>query len=242
MTPTLAIGCTLPASGVASDPAALAGLAQTAEDLGYDSVWLPDHVVIPERISSAYPYSPDGRFPTPATQPYLEPLAGLCYLAGATRRVRLGTHVLILPYRHPLLTAKMVSTIDNLTGGRIELGIGVGWMREEFAALGLDDRVFTRRGAATDEQLRILKTVWTQDIANFDGEFYSVKRFRLGVRLGERKPKIFVAALNEPDVRAKVASMGLEIVGSNPEELDRYVRTEYARWSTLAREAQIKFE
>ena len=222
MTPTPAIGCTLPASGVASDPAALAGLAQAAEDLGYDSVWLPDHVVIPERISSAYPYSPDGRFPTPATQPYLEPLAGLCYLAGATRRVRLGTHVLILPYRHPLLTAKMVSTIDNLSDGRIELGIGVGWMREEFAALGLDERVFTRRGAATDEQLRILNMVWTQDVASFDGEFYQFDRLgALPHPFQKPHPPIWVGGHSPPALRrtARLGDGWLPIGGRPPADL-----------------------
>ena len=171
---TLTIGCTLPTSGVAADTSTLRGLAQTAEDVGFDSIWLSDHVVVPERIASSYPYSPDGRFPTMATQPYLEPLAALSYLAAATRHVRLGTHVLILPYRHPLLTAKMVATIDNLSGGRVDLGIGVGWMREEFEALGLT--TYARRGAATDEQLRILKTVWTEDVTSFEGEFYSFER------------------------------------------------------------------
>src|SRR5436190_3820610 len=171
MAGTLTIGCTLPTSGAALDPMALVGLAQAAEELGFDSVWQADHIVIPERIASSYPYSPDGRFTTLPTEPYLEPLAGLSFLAGATRRVRLGTHVLILPYRHPLLTAKMVSTIDNLSGGRFDFGIGVGWMREEFDALGLDERTFTRRGAATDEQLRILRMLWTEDVTSFEGEF-----------------------------------------------------------------------
>jgi alkanesulfonate monooxygenase SsuD/methylene tetrahydromethanopterin reductase-like flavin-dependent oxidoreductase (luciferase family) len=146
---TLTIGCTLPTSGAAADTSALRGLAQTAEAVGFDSIWLSDHVVVPERIAPSYPYSPDGRFPTTANQPYLEPLAALSYLAAATRQVRLGTHVLILPYRHPLLTAKMVATIDNLSGGRVDLGIGVGW---------------------------ILKTVWTQDVASFEGDFYSFER------------------------------------------------------------------
>ena len=111
---SLPIGCTLPTSGAAADPAAIGALAQTAEDLGFDSVWISDHVVVPEHISSAYPYSPDGRFPTLPTQPYLEPLATLGYLAGITRRVRLGIAVLILPYRHPLLTAKMVAKRFNV--------------------------------------------------------------------------------------------------------------------------------
>src|SRR5258708_22348257 len=113
MTESLPIGCTLPTSGAMADPGAIGSLAQTAEELGYDSIWISDHVVVPERISSAYPYSPDGRFPTQATQAYLEPLATLGYLAGVTRRARLGVAVLVMPYRHPLLTAKMIATLDN---------------------------------------------------------------------------------------------------------------------------------
>src|SRR6185312_11322417 len=106
---------------------------------------------------------------TQPTQAYLEPLTTMGYLAGITRRVRLGVAVLILPYRHPLLTAKMIATLDNLSGGRVDLGIGVGWMREEFEALGQPEEVYTHRGSASDEQLRIFTSVWTQDVAGFDG-------------------------------------------------------------------------
>jgi probable F420-dependent oxidoreductase len=236
---SLAFGCTLPASSVASEPAALAGLAQAAEDLGYASVWLSDHVVIPERIASSYPYSPDGRFPTLATQPYLEPLAGLGYLAGATRRVRLGTHVLILPYRHPLLTAKMVATLDNLSGGRVDLGIGVGWMREEFAALGLEERVFTRRGAATDEQLRILKTVWTEDVASFEGEFYSFDRLgALPHPTQQPYPPIWVGG-HSPAALRRTARFGdgwLPIGGRPPADLPPEALA--AGWATIRAEAE----
>ena len=235
----VAIGCTLPTSGGTSDPGALVGLAQTAEDLGFDSVWLADHVVIPEHIASAYPYSPDGRFPTPATQPYLEPLAVLCYLAGATRRIRLGTHVLILPYRHPLLTAKMVSTIDNLSGGRFDLGIGVGWMREEFLALGLEERYFTRRGAATDEQLRILKTVWTEDVASFDGEFYRFDRLgALPHPVQKPHPPIWVGG-HSPAAMRRTARFGdgwLPIGGRPPADLPPPAVA--AGWATIRAEAE----
>ncbi len=235
----LAIGCTLPAQSVASEPAALASLAQAAEDLGYDSLWLSDHVVIPERITSSYPYSPDGRFPTLATQPYLEPLAGLGYLAGVTRRVRLGTHVLILPYRHPLLTAKMVATLDNLSGGRVDLGIGVGWMREEFEALGLEERVFTRRGAATDEQLRILKTVWTEDVASFEGEFYRFDRLgALPHPLQKPYPPIWVGG-HSPAALRRTARFGdgwLPIGGRPPADLPPAAVA--AGWATIRAEAE----
>ena len=166
-----AFGCTLAISGEHLDPSALGGLAQTAEDLGFDSVWVSDHVVIPERIASAYPYSPDGAFHSGPSTPVLEPLSTLAYLAGRTRKVRLGTHVLILPYRNPVLTAKMVTSIDNLSGGRLDLGVGVGWMREEFEALGQGD-YYERRGAMSDEQMRVLRALWTEDLPRFSGEFY----------------------------------------------------------------------
>jgi len=237
--PKLTIGCTLPAQSVASEPAALAGLAQAAEDLGYDSLWLPDHVVIPERIASSYPYSPDGRFPTPATQPYLEPLAGLTYLSGVTKRVRLGTHVLILPYRHPLLTAKMVATLDIVSGGRVDLGIGVGWMREEFLALGLEERVFTRRGTATDEQLRILKTVWTEDVASFEGEFYRFDRLgALPHPLQKPYPPIWVGG-HSPAALRRTARYGdgwLPIGGRPPADLPPEAIK--AGWATIQAEAE----
>jgi probable F420-dependent oxidoreductase len=166
------IGCSLPTSGPTVDFAALGGLAQTAEQLGFDSVWISDHVVVPQEIRSAYPYAVDGTFGVSPTQAYLEPLGTLGYLAGKTQRVRLGVAVLILPYRHPLLTAKMVATLDNLSGGRIDLGIGVGWMREEFAALGQSAEVYAHRGSATDEQLRIFKSIWTRDVTSHAGRFY----------------------------------------------------------------------
>jgi len=167
----LPIGCTIPTSGPVADPNAFGALAQAAEDLGFDSIWISDHVVVPERITSSYPYSPDGRFPVSPAQPYWDPIPTLSYIAGRTSRVRLGTHVLVLPYRHPLLTAKMITTLDNLSGGRVDFGIGVGWMREEFEALG--QNTYDRRGAATDEQLRILKQVWTEGVSSFAGEFWS---------------------------------------------------------------------
>jgi probable F420-dependent oxidoreductase len=163
-------GCTVPTSGSGADPVALRDLAQTAEELGYDALWVSDHVVVPARIESTYPYSPDGRFRLGPTAPYFEPLTALTYLAGCTRRIRLGTHVLILPYRNPVVMAKEIATLDVLSGGRVDLGIGVGWMREEFEALGYD--YYERRGAVTDEQLRLMKRLWTEELPSFEGEFY----------------------------------------------------------------------
>jgi probable F420-dependent oxidoreductase len=166
----LTFGCTVPTSGGAADPLALRDVAQAAEALGYDSLWVSDHLVIPARIESPYPYSQDGKFRLSPAAPYFEPLTTLTYLAGCTERIRLGTHVLILPYRNPLVTAKVVATLDVLSGGRVDLGIGAGWMREEFEALGYD--YFERRGAVTDEQIRVMQRLWTEALPAFEGEFY----------------------------------------------------------------------
>ena len=171
MTASIGIGCVIPASGPHAGAATARDLAQTAEALGFDSVWVSDHIVIPASIASPYPYSPDGAFRLGPSAPYLEPLTALTYLAGCTETIRLGTHVLILPYRNPVVTAKILASLDVLSGGRVDLGIGVGWMEEEFQALGHD--YFARRGAVTDEQIRVLRSLWTEDTPSFDGEFYS---------------------------------------------------------------------
>ena len=143
--------------------------ARRAEALGYEAIVVTDHVVIPRRIESRYPYNTTGRIFVPPDADYLEPLSMLSFLAGATTRIRFGPSVLVLPYRNPVLTAKMLATIDVLSRGRVTVGVGVGWLREEFEALDAPD--FERRGAASDEYIRIFKTLWTQDPASFAGEF-----------------------------------------------------------------------
>ena len=142
----MTFGCTLPSRGPLATPDSLCALATRAEELGFDHIWVSDHIVIPEQVVSSYPYAPTGVAPfvSDPKQPYCEPLASLCYLAGSTRRIKLGTHVLILPYREPVLAAKMVATLDYMSGGRVILGVGVGWMKEEFEALGLN--TFGRAG------------------------------------------------------------------------------------------------
>jgi alkanesulfonate monooxygenase SsuD/methylene tetrahydromethanopterin reductase-like flavin-dependent oxidoreductase (luciferase family) len=112
-------------------------LAERAEALGFHAVWLVDHIVIPRYVSSSYPYDTGGGSPFDPAQPFYEPLSALNFLAGCTERVRLGTHVLIIPYRQPVYTAKILATLDALSGGRLMVGAGAGWMAEEFAALGL---------------------------------------------------------------------------------------------------------
>ncbi len=164
-------GCTIPTRGPMATAENLRTLAKHAEDFGFDHLWVSDHIVVPTQVASFYPYDPTGVAPfvADAAQNYSEPLATLNYLAGCTQRIKLGTHVLVLPYREPVLTAKIVSTLDYLSGGRVILGVGVGWMEEEFKALGLD--TFTERGKVTDEYIQIFKELWTKDDPQFQGRY-----------------------------------------------------------------------
>lgn len=143
--------------------------ARRAEALGYSSVWTADRIIIPWEIKTPYPYGTDQRFIVPPDRPFLEPLTCLAFLAGCTERVLLGMSVLVLPYRHPLYWAKVATTIDHLSKGRLILGIGVGWMGEEFEALGVP---FQERGAMSDEQLRIMRQLWETEHSRFEGRYY----------------------------------------------------------------------
>jgi probable F420-dependent oxidoreductase len=167
-------GIALPGRGPLAKPDQVLQLAARADALRYASIFVTDHVVLPASMArSVYPYSPTGQLPGGAAQDYLEPLALLGCLARATRRARLGTSVLVIPYRHPLVTAKMLATIDRLAGGRLILGAGVGWLREEFEALGAPP--FESRGAVTDEYLRLMRAAWTTDPVTFEGRWVSVR-------------------------------------------------------------------
>ncbi|MGH7317173.1 MAG: LLM class F420-dependent oxidoreductase [Candidatus Rokuibacteriota bacterium] len=144
--------------------------ARRMEALGYDSLWASDHVVIPHRIESHYPYSPSGRFPLAPEVPFLEPLTTLAVVAGVTDRVRLGTSILVLPHRNPVMAAKMAATLDHLSEGRLVLGVGVGWMREEIELLGGS---YDRRGAWSDEALAVMRACWRDARTAHHGEFFS---------------------------------------------------------------------
>src|SRR5215813_13197668 len=143
-------GCHLPVYGPAATRATI---------LGFAPLWASDHVVIPWTIHSRYPYSLTGEFPLPPATPFLEPLTTLAVVAGATERIALGTTVLVLAHRHPVLLAKMLATLDQLSGGRVIVGAGVGWMREEIELFGVD---YERRGAWSDEALRVLRACWRE--------------------------------------------------------------------------------
>ncbi len=143
--------------------------ARQVEALGFDSVWAADRIVTPWEINTRYPYSIDERFIVPPDLPFLEPLTCLAYLAGCTEKVSLGMSVLVMPYRHPLYWGKIATTIDHLSRGRLIVGVGVGWMVEEFDALGVS---FKERGAMADEALQVIGRVWEEEKPSFDGRYY----------------------------------------------------------------------
>ncbi len=163
------IGLHIPQVGPLATPGTIAAFARAADDAGYDGLWVFDHVVLQKEQQSKYPYSADGSLGFPPTMDFLEPLTLLTFLAGITKRARLGTSVLVLPMRQPVLHAKIMATIDHLSGGRFVLGAGVGWWKEEYETLSVP---FERRGARMDECLQLVRALWTQEFASFKGEFY----------------------------------------------------------------------
>ena len=167
-------GFSIPGRGPLATPEQILKLATRADALRYSSLFVTDHVVLPAtQARSVYPYASSGKLPGGADQDYLDPFALLGWLAHATRRVKLGTSVLVVPYRNPLVTAKILATIDRLANGRLILGAGVGWLREEFEAVAAPP--FEERGRVTDEYLRLMRQTWTMDPVSFEGRYYRVK-------------------------------------------------------------------
>jgi probable F420-dependent oxidoreductase len=152
-------------------PELLATIGREAEERGFSGLWVGEHVVLFEEYASSYPYADDGRIPAPSGTGLLEPLETLSFLAAHTSTVRLGTAMVLLPQRNPVYTAKEVATLDWLSGGRVDFGIGVGWLEEEFRAVNVP---WPQRGRRTDEYLEVLHTLWTDETSQFEGEFYSL--------------------------------------------------------------------
>jgi probable F420-dependent oxidoreductase len=165
------IGIFAPLASPFATAAYVRALAEGAEQRNFHSLWLPEHVVLFDDYASRYPYSPDGRIPAGGENGMLDPLAALGFLAAATRRIRIGSAVCLVPQRNPVYTAKEIATLDVLSGGRVDFGVGVGWLAEEFAALGVP---FERRGARCREYLRVMHTLWRDPVSQFRGEFYEL--------------------------------------------------------------------
>src|SRR2546427_3771836 len=207
-------GFYLSTRGQTTTPDDLDTLVQRGEAYGFHSVMIADHIVFPTAIASRYPYTVSGAFPGGGDA--MEQLTLMAFVAAKTTTLRLVTSVMILPYRNPVLTAKMLATIDVLSRGRVTVGVGVGWLREEFEALDASD--FTRRGAVSNEYIRIFKTLWTQDPASFEGEFYRFKALRcLPQPMQKPQPPIWIGGHSTPALRrAARHGDGWHPVGANP--------------------------
>jgi probable F420-dependent oxidoreductase len=207
-------GFYLPTRGHTATPDALETLVTRGEALGFSSVMIADHIVFPAKVESKYPYTADGRFPGQGDA--LEQLALMAFVAAKTSRLRLVSSVMILPYRNPVFTAKALATIDVLSRGRVTVGVGVGWLREEFEALDAPD--FERRGSVSDEYLRIFKLLWTTSPASFAGEFYQFTDVQcLPLPVQKPHPPIWIGGHSRAALRrAARLGDGWHPVGANP--------------------------
>ncbi|OBH12557.1 LLM class F420-dependent oxidoreductase [Mycobacterium sp. E1747] len=213
--------------GAGADRAVIDAVASTADDCGFATLWAGEHVVMVDRSASRYPYSDDGVIAVPAQADWLDPMIALSFAAAASSRIGLATGVLLLPEHNPVVVAKQAASLDRLGGGRLTLGVGVGWSREEFAALSVP---FARRGARTAEYVAAMRAVWRDDIASFDGDFVSFDSIRVNPRpVRDRQIPIVVGGNSDSALR-RVAAWGDGWYGFNLDGVaavrDRLVRLE----------------
>jgi probable F420-dependent oxidoreductase len=155
--------------GPFGQPEGLTHLAQTAESVGVESLWTVEHVVVPTGYASQYPYSKDGKMPGSEENPIPDPYVWLSYAAAVTKTIKLATGIIILPQRHPFYVAKEAATLDQLSGGRHILGVGIGWLEEEFRALKVP---FDQRAPITDESIQAIRSLWLEGATSHKGEYY----------------------------------------------------------------------
>lgn len=170
------VGVIIPNAGPKTSPDNLVRTCELAAELGYHSLWLTDHVVLPETVEAHYPYRSHGRWDYAPDTPWLDPLLSLAWAAAHTPGLKIGTSVLVLPIRNPVLLAKQLSSLDYLTGGRLILGVGAGWMAEEFDIIG---ESFANRGARAAEMVTLMRRYWSGESVAFEGKYYQAAPARM---------------------------------------------------------------
>lgn len=173
-------------------------LGRAAEAAGFESIWTVEHILYPEGYESEYPYDASGKMPGTGENPIPDPLIWLSYVAASTTTLRLATGISLLPERHPITYAKEVATLDSMSGGRVELGIGIGWLKEEFEALGIP---WARRGARTEEYMEVMRRLWDTDGASFDGEFVSFENISSNPKPASGRVPIHIGGHSEAAAR-----------------------------------------
>ncbi len=197
------LGMQVMTRGPMAAPGGMAALAREAEALGFDFAAINDHVVVPRDIGSKYPYSESGAWPGKVFGECMDVLTAIAFVAGCTERLRMVSSVMVVPYRPALLTAKMVATADVLSGGRLTLGIGVGWMEEEFVAVGAAP--FAERGRVTDAQIEAWKVLWTEDEPTFASEHVTFGKISFAPKPVQKPhPPIWIGGESKPALRRTV--------------------------------------
>jgi probable F420-dependent oxidoreductase len=189
--------------GAGAERAVIDAVALAAQENGFATLWAGEHVVMVDASESRYPYSDDGKIAVPSGADWIDPLIGLAFAAAATTTIRIATGVLLLPEHNPVLIAKQAATLDRLSGGRFALGVGIGWSKEEFDALGIP---FQRRGRRTAEYVAAMRTLWQDDIASFAGEFVNFQRIRVNPKpVRNRRIPIMVGGNSDAAMRRLVS-------------------------------------
>jgi probable F420-dependent oxidoreductase len=179
-------------------------VARWADELGFASVWLSDHVIMPARVDSEYPYAGNHRWPNPPNHPWIDPFVALAWAAAVAPHVQLGTSVVILPLRHPIHLAKQVASLDYLSGGRVILGVGAGWMAEEFQLLGVP---YEDRGRRSVEMVRLMRKLWTGEPTTFEGRTWNMPFGQMAPAPVQRSVPIIWGGHTEPTFR-RIARVG----------------------------------
>jgi probable F420-dependent oxidoreductase len=207
--------------GTGAERATVDAVAVAAEQAGFSTLWAGEHVVMVDDPASRYPYADDGRIAVPPVADWLDPLVGLAFAAAATTRIGIATGVLLLPEHNPVLVAKQAATLDKLSGGRLTLGVGIGWSREEFDALGVP---FPRRGARTAEYVAAIRRLWRDDVATYQGEFVAFSSIRVNPRpVRDRRIPVVVGGNSEAALR-RVAAWGDGWYGFHLDDVEQVAR------------------
>lgn len=214
------IGLCLPYEGSATAQD-IVDVAQAAESAGLDSVWVGDHIAFPVEFTSQNPTMADGKYPYPTDNPRLEALTTLAFVAGATSTIRLAVNACVLPQRNPVVVGKAVATLDYLSGGRVIFGVTLGWLREEFDALGAD---FGRRRELLEDGIEILRALWEQDQPSYGGETHSFLPLNMRPKPVQSPVPIFVGGHSRPALRrAAAVGDGWSASRMTPDNLREYV-------------------
>jgi probable F420-dependent oxidoreductase len=201
--------------GAGADRAVIDAVASAADNCGFATLWVGEHVVMVDRPASRYPYSGDGVIAVPAEADWLDPMIALSFAAAASSRIGIATGMLLLPEHNPVVVAKQAASLDRLSGGRLTLGVGIGWSREEFAALGVP---FADRGARAAEYVAAMRTLWRDDVASFDGEFVRFDSIRVNPKPVRDRIPIVVGGNSDAALR-RVTTWGDGWYGFNLDDL-----------------------